>query len=130
MASRMDGQTFNDSSPEPHSYLVLATSTCACALCSASLLVRHFVIISSPTMKVVLSVLTLAAAASAFAPSASLPRGLTSSVATATPTQLFSEPEDDDEEGLDLNLEEMFDMYVATLPSSCAQLKCCFARKR
>eukprot|EP00561_Arcocellulus_cornucervis_P005150 CAMPEP_0185826046 /NCGR_PEP_ID=MMETSP1322-20130828/31352_1 /TAXON_ID=265543 /ORGANISM="Minutocellus polymorphus, Strain RCC2270" /LENGTH=81 /DNA_ID=CAMNT_0028523771 /DNA_START=55 /DNA_END=300 /DNA_ORIENTATION=- len=64
-------------------------------------------------MKVVLSVLTLAAAASAFAPSASLPRGLTSSVATATPTQLFSEPEDDDEEGLDLNLEEMFDMFDA-----------------
>lgn len=63
-------------------------------------------------MKVVLSVLMLAAAASAFAPTASLSRGLTSSVATATPTQLFSEPEDDDEEGLDLNLEEMFDMYV------------------
>lgn len=81
-------------------------------------------------MKVVLSALMLAAAASAFAPTASLSRGLTSSVATATPTQLFSEPEDDDEEGLDLNLEEMFDMYVATLSSSCVQLKCCFARKR
>ena len=110
----MDGQTFDDSLFETDFNL----------RCPSSLF------ISSPTMKVVLSVLMLAAAASAFAPSASVSRGLTSSVATATPTQLFSEPEDDDEEGLDLNLEEMFDMYVVTLSSSCAQLKCCFARHR
>ena len=64
-------------------------------------------------MKLALSVLALAATVSAFAPASIASRGLTSSVATATPTQLFSEPEgDDDEEGLDLNLEEMFDMYV------------------
>ena len=62
-------------------------------------------------MKLALSVLALAATVSAFAPASVASRGLTSSVATATPTQLFSEPEDE-EEGLDLNLEEMFDMYV------------------
>ena len=74
---------------------------------------QHFLPPSKATMKLALSVLALAATASAFAPASIASRGLTSSVATATPTQLFSEPEDDDEEeGLDLNLEEMFDMYV------------------
>ena len=69
-------------------------------------------------MKLALSVLALAATASAFAPASFASRGLTFSV--ATPTQLFSEPEDDDEEGLDLNLEEMFDMYVQLPVWSCA----------
>jgi hypothetical protein len=82
--------------------------------------------ITTTTMKVVLSVLALAATASAFAPSASVvSRGLVSSVATATPTQLFSEPEgDDEEEGLDLNLEEMFDMYVGSLSVRDRGLSC------
>ena len=74
---------------------------------------------SKATMKLALSVLALAATASAFAPASIAARGLTSSVATATPTQLFSEPEDE-EEGLDLNLEEMFDMYVQLPVWSCA----------
>lgn len=74
---------------------------------------------SKATMKLALSVLALAATASAFAPASVASRGLTSSVATATPTQLFSEPEDE-EEGLDLNLEEMFDMYVQLPVWSCA----------
>lgn len=42
----------------------------------------------------------MASSAFAFAPSASFTRGMS--------TQLYSDPED--EEGLDLNLEEMFDM--------------------
>lgn len=45
----------------------------------------------------------MASSVTAFAPSAAFSRGIS--------TQIFSsEPED--EEGLDLNLEEMFDMYV------------------
>ena len=43
----------------------------------------------------------MASSATAFAPSAAFTRGVA--------TQLYSDPEDD-EEGLDLNLEEMFDM--------------------
>lgn len=49
----------------------------------------------------IISFVTLVvSSASAFAPSAAFTRGVS--------TQLFSEPEE--EEGLDLNLEEMFDM--------------------
>mgnify|MGYP000140561784 CR=1 FL=1 len=44
----------------------------------------------------------MACSASAFAPSAAFTRGVS--------TQLFSEPEDEDEGGMDLNLEELFDM--------------------
>ena len=42
----------------------------------------------------------MASSASAFAPAASFTRGVS--------TQLYSDPEDED--GLDLNLEEMFEM--------------------
>jgi hypothetical protein len=62
-------------------------------------------------MKLALSVLALATTASAFAPSAPFSRGLSTTVAT---TQLFSEPEEEEEEGgLDLDLGEMFDMFDA-----------------
>ena len=44
----------------------------------------------------------MVSSATAFAPSAAFTRGVS--------TQVFSEPEDED--GLDLNLEEMFDMWV------------------
>ena len=61
-------------------------------------------------MKLALSVLALATTASAFAPSAPFSRGLSTTVAT---TQLFSEPEEEEEGGLDLDLGEMFDMFDA-----------------
>jgi len=49
-------------------------------------------------------VLSLAASTAAFAPAFS--RGLSA-------TKVFSEPADGEEGGLDLNLEEMFDMFDA-----------------
>eukprot|EP00980_Cylindrotheca_fusiformis_P013945 scaffold3621_cov114-Cylindrotheca_fusiformis.AAC.10 len=53
---------------------------------------------------VVSFVALVVSSATAFAPSAAFTRGVS--------TQLFSDPEEE-EEGLDLNLEEMFDMFDA-----------------
>mmetsp|Transcript_30502 Transcript_30502/g.46704 ORF Transcript_30502/g.46704 Transcript_30502/m.46704 type:complete len:88 (+) Transcript_30502:251-514(+) len=60
---------------------------------------------------VVLAVLV--AMTSAFAPSASF--GLSTKTTTTTRTQLMAEPKKDEpeEDGLDLNLEEMFEMFDA-----------------
>jgi hypothetical protein len=52
-------------------------------------------------LAVVSLIALMASSAHAFAPSAAFTRGVS--------TQLHSDPEDE-EEGLDLNLEEMFDM--------------------
>ena len=64
-------------------------------------------------MKLSITLLAVLASANAFstAPSA-FSRGISASVATSRPVEskLFADPEEDDEEGLDLNLEEMFEM--------------------
>ena len=63
--------------------------------------------------------LALASTASAFT-ATSVPaftRAVLSSVTESRPlTFLAAEPEDEEGEGLDLNLEEMFDMYVTPSP--------------
>mmetsp|Transcript_8736 Transcript_8736/g.12699 ORF Transcript_8736/g.12699 Transcript_8736/m.12699 type:complete len:87 (-) Transcript_8736:23-283(-) len=69
-------------------------------------------------MKLSLSIAFLAmtgAAAFTAAPATTFSRGLATATTTIQPsnTVLFSEPADDDEEGLDLNLEEMFEMFDA-----------------
>ncbi len=61
-------------------------------------------------MKLSIATITFAAlvqSSVAFAPALST---RTFSVASSSTTAVFSEPADDEEEGLDLNLEEMFDM--------------------
>mmetsp|Transcript_326 Transcript_326/g.371 ORF Transcript_326/g.371 Transcript_326/m.371 type:complete len:83 (-) Transcript_326:340-588(-) len=64
-------------------------------------------------MKIALALLALAAGASAFAPAAPFTRGVVApSVVPSASTALFSDKEEE-EEGLDLNLEEMFDMFDA-----------------
>mmetsp|Transcript_21649 Transcript_21649/g.43763 ORF Transcript_21649/g.43763 Transcript_21649/m.43763 type:complete len:87 (+) Transcript_21649:102-362(+) len=67
-------------------------------------------------MRLALSVVALVAvSASAFAPSTPFSRGIASSVAGGpSASQLWGGEEDEEEEGgLDLNLEEMFDMFDA-----------------
>lgn len=57
----------------------------------------------------VITISTLFQSTLGFAPVASF--GLSTATTTApTTTAVFSEPDDDEEGGLDLNLEEMFDM--------------------
>lgn len=63
-------------------------------------------------MKLSLTLLAFVSSAAAFSTPATFSRGLTASVASTsapTTTTLYSDP-DEEEEGLDLNLEEMFDM--------------------
>jgi len=59
-------------------------------------------------MKLAVAIIAVVASAQAFCPTA-----FTRGDVASTKTQLFSEPEDDEGGGLDLNLEEMFDMFDA-----------------
>ncbi|GFH60618.1 hypothetical protein CTEN210_17094 [Chaetoceros tenuissimus] len=62
-------------------------------------------------MKISLAILALASSASAFAPAFNKPMTqVASSAAPAAPLRMGG---DDEEGGLDLNLEEMFDMFDA-----------------
>eukprot|EP00566_Odontella_aurita_P035564 CAMPEP_0113534538 /NCGR_PEP_ID=MMETSP0015_2-20120614/5211_1 /TAXON_ID=2838 /ORGANISM="Odontella" /LENGTH=79 /DNA_ID=CAMNT_0000433703 /DNA_START=98 /DNA_END=337 /DNA_ORIENTATION=- /assembly_acc=CAM_ASM_000160 len=61
-------------------------------------------------MKIAIAFLALAAGATAFAPATPFTRHLVTSVPSTT--AVFSDKEEE-EEGLDLNLEEMFDMFDA-----------------
>lgn len=67
-------------------------------------------------MKLSITLLAVLASANAFstAPSA-FSRGISASITTSrsAESRLFADPKDDDEEGLDLNLEEMFEMFDA-----------------
>lgn len=58
-------------------------------------------------MKLAVAIIAVVASAQAFCPTA-----FTRGDVASTKTQLLSEPEDDEGGGLDLNLEEMFDMWV------------------
>mmetsp|Transcript_3478 Transcript_3478/g.6363 ORF Transcript_3478/g.6363 Transcript_3478/m.6363 type:complete len:88 (+) Transcript_3478:143-406(+) len=70
-------------------------------------------------MKLTLAVLSIVSCAAAFSTPATFSRGVSTSVASEiTPrtltTSLFAEPEEkEEEEGFDLNLEEMFDIFDA-----------------
>eukprot|EP00978_Attheya_sp_CCMP212_P028773 scaffold100301_cov55-Attheya_sp.AAC.5 len=69
-------------------------------------------------MKFTLAVLSIVSCAAAFSTPATFSRGVSTTVASEiTPrtltTSLFAEPEKEEEEGFDLNLEEMFDMFDA-----------------
>ena len=64
-------------------------------------------------MNIVIALLFTIYGASAFAPTNPATFGVQKiSSRILVPTMLAAEPSDEEEEGLDLNLEEMFDMYV------------------
>lgn len=64
-------------------------------------------------MKLAITTITLLfSGAIAFAPSTPVRQGV-ASVTTAQTTALFAGPEEEEEGGLDLDLEEMFGMYVS-----------------